>query len=92
MNREEAVEKSIATLDDLRDEYPDLLESVGKPENVFAFGGEKKDEAFAIKVMRSDKDTLRKQLTGPMVYSLFSYTNNAWKELQLECRNKTLID
>lgn len=63
MNRKEAVEKSIDTLDDLRDEYPDLLETVrkffrvykvpvGKPENVFAFDGEVKDEAFAKEVIR----------------------------------------
>jgi hypothetical protein len=63
MNSEEAADKSINTLDELREEYPDLLESVrkffrvykvpvGKPENTFAYNGEVKDKALAVKVVR----------------------------------------
>jgi len=63
MNREEAAKKKINTLEDLYDAYPDLVDSVrkffrvykvpsGKPENIFAYDGEVKDEAFAAEVIR----------------------------------------
>jgi len=62
MNSKEAAEKSIDTLEDLRSEHPGTLEAVqrfftvykvpaGKPENVFAYNGEVKDKALAVKVI-----------------------------------------
>ena len=63
MNSEEAEEKMINTLDDLNNEYPDLLETIqkflrvyktptGEPENNFAFNGEVQDKALALEVIR----------------------------------------
>ena len=63
MNSEEAAEKGINTLDDLREEYPGVVESVrkffrvykvpaGKPENEFAYNAEVKDKALAEEVIR----------------------------------------
>jgi len=63
MNKEEAVEKNINTLEDLMEEFPDMVDSVrqffrvykvpsGKPENIFAYDGEVKDESFAADVIK----------------------------------------
>jgi len=62
MNSEEAKKKRINTLADLRSQQPGVLEAVrkfftvykvpaGKPENVFAYNGEVKDEALAVDVI-----------------------------------------
>ena len=63
MNSDEAAEKSIDTLEDLRSVHPGVVEAVrgfftvykvpsGKPENVFAYNGEVKDKALAVEVIR----------------------------------------
>jgi len=76
MNATEADERGINTLDDLKEEYPGILETVrkffrvykvpaGKPENVFAFNGEIKGKEFARQVI--------------------SYTNLAWQEMISNC-------
>ena len=63
MNSNEAAEKSIDTLEDLRSEHPGVVDAVrrfftvykvpaGKPENVFAYNGEVKDKALAVEVIR----------------------------------------
>ena len=63
MNEAEATEEGIETLEDLKIEYPDLLDTVrkffkvygvpaGKPWNIFAFDGEVKDIEFAKEVIR----------------------------------------
>jgi len=76
MNEAEATEEGIETLEDLKIEYPDLLDTVrkffkvygvpaGKPWNIFAFDGEVKDREFAKEVI--------------------SETNMAWKELITNC-------
>ena len=50
---------------------------VAKPENVFAFGGEVKDEAFVIEKTHCG--------SNQKFCSLFSYTNKAWMELITNC-------
>ena len=66
MNSEEAEEKMINPLDDLNNEYPDLLETIqkffqvyktptGEPENSFAYNGEVQDKALALEVIRLTK-------------------------------------
>ena len=63
LNTPEATEEGIETLEDLKTEYPDLLDTVrkffkvygvpaGKPWNIFAFNGEVKDKEFAKEVIR----------------------------------------
>ena len=63
MNATEAEERGINTLEDLKEEYPGILETVrkffrvykvpaGKPENVLAFNGEIKGKEFAREVIR----------------------------------------
>ena len=55
---------------------------VAKPENVFAFGGEVKDEAFVIEKTHCG--------SNQKFCSLFSYTNKAWMELTAASEEKEL--
>ena len=63
MNSVEAEKENINNLDNLRSKKPGVLEAVrkfftvykvpaGKPENVFAYDGEVKDEALAVAVIK----------------------------------------
>ena len=94
MNSEEADEKMINTLDDLNNEYPDLLETVqkffrvywtptGKPENQFAYKGEVQEKSLALEVIRFPQIAQAAQNFTFQMF--FSYTHTAWREMINNC-------
>jgi hypothetical protein len=92
MNSEEADEKMIDNLDDLNNEYPELLETVqkffrvywtptGKPENLFAYNGEVQEKSLALDVIRFTQIAKAAQ----SFTFTFSYTHMAWREMINNC-------